>query len=419
MVITFFLNTKLWSQEVIDGIVAIVGDEIILRTELLQAAQNLAYQMQVNPQTQVEEFQALTKEVLENLINEKVLLAKAVEDTIEVTDQEVESALESRIQMLINQLGSSEKVEAYFGSPIRKIKRDYRDEIRKQLTVQAVQQEKLNNVKVSRLEVESFYETMKDSLPDQKPMVKIRHILLEIQAGETSKRSAMERLRQIQELIRNGEDFGELAKRYSEDPGSVNNGGDLGFVEKGTLFQSFEEAAFQLEPNQVSDVVETPVGLHLIQTTEKRGEKVRMRHILIRVEVTSQDDSEVLDSLTEIRMKALNGEDFSELAKEYSQDQSTKEEGGDLGWLPVEELQIQAFKSAVDTLDADEITLPFKTQFGYHIVKLEGRSEARKLALENDWEQIQEWTLGMKRQNVLKTWIEEVKKDIYVKINEI
>ena len=214
MVITFFLNTKLWSQEVIDGIVAIVGDEIILRTELLQAAQNLAYQMQVNPQTQVEEFQALTKEVLENLINEKVLLAKAVEDTIEVTDQEVESALESRIQMLINQLGSSEKVEAYFGSPIRKIKRDYRDEIRKQLTVQAVQQEKLNNVKVSRLEVESFYETMKDSLPDQKPMVKIRHILLEIQAGETSKRSAMERLRQIQELIRNGEDFGELAKRY-------------------------------------------------------------------------------------------------------------------------------------------------------------------------------------------------------------
>ena len=187
--IILFLNTISWSQDKIDGIIAIIGDEIILRTELLQAAQQLAFQMQINPQTQSEEFETLKKNVLEDLINEKVLLAKAVEDTIEVTDQEVESALESRIQMLINQLGSGEKVEAYFGSPIKKIKRDYRDGIRKQLTVQAVQQEKLKDVKVSRLEVESFYETMRDSLPDQKPMVKIRHILLEIQAGEASKRA--------------------------------------------------------------------------------------------------------------------------------------------------------------------------------------------------------------------------------------
>ena len=417
--VALLLNTLLWSQEIIDGIVAIVGDEIILRSDLLRTSQNLAMQMRLNPQTQVEEFEKLKKDVLQNLINEKVLLVKAVEDTIVVEDQQVEAALDDRIQQLINQLGSKEKLEAYFGSPIKKIKKDYRDEIRKQLTVQAVQQEKLMNVKASRHEVESFYETMKDSLPDQKPMVNVRHIILELQAGETSKLSAIGRIREIQELIRRGEDFGELAKRYSEDPGSARNGGELGFVEKGTLFQSFEEVAFQLEPNEVSDVVETPVGFHLIQMIEKRGEKANMRHILIRIEVTSRDEGEVLDKLSDIRKRALSGEDFGELAKEFSQDLSTKEMGGDLGWLPLEELQIEAFKSAVDTLQIGEITHPFKTQFGYHIVKLEGRTEARKISLESDWDQIQEWTLAMKRQNVLNEWIEEVKKDIFIKINEI
>ncbi|GAG35719.1 unnamed protein product, partial [marine sediment metagenome] len=193
--VALLLNTLLWSQEIIDGIVAIVGDEIILRSDLLRTSQNLAMQMRLNPQTQVEEFEKLKKDVLQNLINEKVLLVKAVEDTIVVEDQQVEAALDERIQQLINQLGSKEKLEAYFGSPIKNIKKDYRDEIRKQLTVQAVQQEKLMNVMVSRHEVESFYETMKDSLPDQKPMVNVRHILLELQAGETSKLSAMGRIR--------------------------------------------------------------------------------------------------------------------------------------------------------------------------------------------------------------------------------
>ncbi|GAG24231.1 unnamed protein product, partial [marine sediment metagenome] len=187
----------------------------------------------------------------------------------------------------------------------------------------------------------------------------------------------------------------------------------------GTLFQSFEEVAFQLEPNEVSDVVETPVGFHLIQMIEKRGEKANMRHILIRIEVTSRDEGEVLDKLSDIRKRVLSGEDFGELAKEFSQDLSTKEMGGDLGWLPLEELQIEAFKSAVDTLQDGEITFPFKTQFGYHIVKLEGRTEARKISLEGDWDQIQDWTMAMKRQNVLNEWIEEVKKDIFIKINEI
>ena len=416
--IALFYSWTSHAQEVLEGIVAIVGDEIILHTQLIQAAQGFALQMGVNPRAQPEEFEKIKDNILQNLINEKVLLAKAIEDTVTVDDQQVESALESRIEELTQQLGSKERVEAYFGSPIRKIKRDYRDEIRKQLIVSTVQQEKLRDIKVSRSEVTSFYETMKDSLPDQKPRVKIRHILIDVRPGESAKQQAMERMREIQERIRQGEDFSELAKLYSEDPGTASNGGALGFVEKGTLFQSFEETAFQMEPGEISDVVETPVGLHLIQLIEKRGDKASMRHILIRVEVTSVDENTVLETLRQIRERVLAGESFEELAKEYSQDETTKELGGDLGWLPPDQLQIEAFKSAIDTLQTDEITRPFKTQFGYHIVKLEGRSEARKVSLEEDWEQVEYWALSTKRQKVIEEWIAELRKKIYIKINE-
>jgi peptidyl-prolyl cis-trans isomerase SurA len=209
-----------------------------------------------------------------------------------------------------------------------------------------------------------------------------------------------------------------LAKLYSEDPGTASNGGALGFVEKGTLFQSFEETAFQMESGDISDVVETPVGLHLIQLIEKRGDKASMRHILIRVEVTSVDESTVLDTLRHIRERVLAGESFEDMAQKYSQDETTKDVGGDLGWLPPDQLQIEAFKSAIDTLQSDEITRPFKTQFGYHIVKLEGRRSARKVSLEEDWEQVEYWALSTKRQEVIEEWIAELRKKIYIKINE-
>lgn len=411
-------STMLLAQQVLDGIAAIVGDEIILRTELLQTAQGFAIQMGIDPATQPKKFAKLKKDVLNNLINEKVLLAKAKEDTITVDDQRVEAALEGRIQELIKRLGSKEKVEAYFGAPINKIKRDYREDIRDQLIVQTLQQKKLGTVQISRSEVKKFYKTMKDSLPERKPMVKLRHILLEVRPGKKARERAMAQIREVQSKLRQGESFEKLAKQYSEDPATAGRGGDLGFVERGTLFHSFEETAFSLKPGEISDVVETPVGLHLIQMIEKRGDKVRVRHILIRLETTPQDEKAVIDTLNMIRNKTLAGEDFAKLAKEYSQDTSTKEQGGDLGWMPLEQLQIEAFKNAVDTLKTGQISRPFKTRFGYHIVKLEGKKTARKFSLKEDWDQIREWALNAKRQRILNQWINDLKKNIYIEIKK-
>lgn len=407
-----------FAEDFIDGIVAIVGDEIILYSELMQTTQGFAIQMGLNPQQQPDKMEALKKEVLQNLISERVLLAKAEEDTITVEDQQVDTELENKIQDFILQLGSREKVEAQFGMSIQKIKRDYREEIRKQLIVQKVRMEKLQNLSISRREVEEFFLSNQDSLPSRKPMVHLRHILLTVKAGDETRQSAYKKILDIQKRLLAGENFEDLAKQYSEDPGTADKGGDLGFIERGMLYKEFEEAAFQLENGQISDIVETPVGFHIIQMIEKRGDRVHVRHILVRLQTSAEDEQKIVKKLEHIREEALAGESFAELAKKYSEDETTKDEGGDLGWLPIEMLQIEQFKNLAYALKAGEISEPFKTPFGYHLVKLVEKKPARKLNLTDDYEDIKNIALNMKQQKVLADWVEELKKSMYIEIKQ-
>ena len=400
------------------AIVAIVGDEIILYSELMQTTQGFAIQMGLNPQKQPDKMEALKKEVLQNLISERVLLAKAEEDTITVEDQQVDTELENKIQDFILQLGSREKVEAQFGMSIQKIKRDYREEIRKQLIVQKVRMEKLQNLSISRREVEEFFLSNQDSLPSRKPMVHLRHILLTVKAGEETRQSAYKKILEIQKRLLAGENFEDLAKQYSEDPGTADIGGDLGFIERGMLYKDFEEAAFQLENGEISDIIETPVGFHIIQMVEKRGDRVHVRHILVRLQTSAEDEDKIVEKLEHIKEEALAGESFAELAKKYSEDETTKDEGGDLGWLPIEMLQIEQFKNLAYTLNAGEISEPFKTPFGYHLVKLEEKKPARKLNITDDYEDIKNMALNMKQQKVLTVWVEELKKSMYIEVKQ-
>ncbi|MBN2029136.1 peptidylprolyl isomerase [bacterium] len=412
------ISYPLLSQELIDGVMAVVGEEIILYTDVIQAAQIYAVQYGIDPINEIQEYNRLKQEILESLINDKILLAKAVEDTITVTDQQVETALEERIQNLVLQLGSEAEVERYFGSTIWQIKKDYREDIRKLLIIETLKQQKSMDVNISRTEVEAYFNIQKDSLPQRKTMVKARHILMQLQAGESTRRTAMRRMEEIQDRLNDGQDFAELAKLYSEDPGTASIGGDLGYIERGTLFESFEEAGFQLEPGEISGIVETPVGFHLIQMIDNQGDRAHMRHLLVRMNVTQQDESSLIDTLNAVRERVLAGEDFGALAREYSQDESTKDSGGDLGWLPIEDLEIPTFKSVVDTLQEGYISLPFRTEFGYHLVMVEERDEARAYSLEKDWDEIKTAALNAKIVEVLDQWVEELKGNMYIRVNE-
>lgn len=414
--LSLWLAQGLLGQEIIDGIVAVVGDEIILKSELQQMAQFYAFQMGINPTEQKSKFEILKKDILQNLIDDRILLTKAKEDTITVDDQKVEAELTNRIQSMIQQLGSEQQLEAQFGAPLKKIKRDNREEVRKMLVVRELQNKKFRGLQISRREVETFYETVKDSLPEKRPMVKLNQILLQIHPGEASREEALNRIKAIQERLKQGEGFAELAKQYSDDPGTANRGGELGFVERGTLFPSFEEAAFKLDAGQNSDIVETPVGFHIIQMIEKRGDKINVRHILIRIEKSDADSKAVYEKLEKIRERAINGEDFHKLASECSEDSTTKAQGGELGWFALDDIQIEEFKNIVDTIKVGEISKPFQTQFGYHIVKLDEKRGKRKYNLEEDYDDFKAKAFEAKMQKLRKQWIEELKKTIYIQI---
>ncbi len=409
-------SVRAQQPQIIDGIAAIVGDEIVLRSEVNQYTINTALQMGIDLQKNPQKLKTLRKQVLKNLIVQKVLLQKAREDSVQVDDSQVDQALDNQVQQWIKQMGSKEAVEKYFGGSINKIKRQFRDDIKNRMLVDKLQQENFKKVHVSRTEVEQFYKTMKDSLPKRGTSVNLSHILLTVKAGKHAKEEAYQRISKILDQLKAGADFAELAKTYSEDPGSAANGGDLGYVKRGDFVKSFEEVAFKLQPGQISGIVETKFGYHIIQMMDRKGEKIRVRHILIRVVPTQQDELNTVKEIKDLYRRAKAGENFAELAKKYSDDQTTKDKGGNLGWFEINQLKVKEFRAVAETLKVGEVSEPFKTKFGYHIVKLNDRREGGAWSLDKDWEQLEQMALARKRNEEFQKWVQGLRKNVYIDV---
>lgn len=406
-------------QEVLDKIIAIVGENIILQSELYQYSYSLALQLGIDPQKEPDKLRQLQDETLENLIVQKVLLEKARQDSIEVSDRHVDVALDDRINQMIQQLGSEEKVEKYFGMSLRQIRREFRDDIREGLLVEAIQNKKNQEVQISRREVEEFYRAHRDSLPELKESVKLSHILMSVEPSAAAVAAARQKIEELKSRLDKGEDFVELARQFSEDPGSASKGGDLGLMQRGDLVKEFEEVAFALNPGEISDIVRTRFGFHIIQLIKRVGDKINPRHILVRLDTSPEDAKVTVERMNELRSEILAGKlTFAEAAQKYSKDEQTASKGGDLGWFQIDQFQIPAFKTAVANLNVGEISEPVNTRFGYHLIRLDDRREARKLDLKSDWQQIEQWALNLKRQQQFQKWVSEVKKEIYIEIKK-
>jgi peptidyl-prolyl cis-trans isomerase SurA len=327
--------------------------------------------------------------------------------------------LEERLKTMVAQLGSEEKVEEYFGQPLRKIRRMLREGIEEGLLVRTLQQRKFREIKVSRREVEEFYHTMKDSLPSIKASVRLSHILLSIAPGEDAVQGARAKIDTLLQRVRRGEDFAALARAYSEDPGSAQKGGELGFIQRGDFVREFEEAAFALQPGEISEVVRSQFGFHVIQLIDRRGEKINARHILIRLATTPEDEKNTEAFARRLRDDILAGTTaFEDAAKQNSSDKTTSDQGGSLGWFETDQLQVQAFREAARTLQSGEISQPLKTQFGFHLVRLDERRDPRQFSLQQDWHQIQEMALSYKGEQEFQRWLETLKKQMYIRLAE-
>jgi len=412
--ISILLSVCLLAQAgVIDKVVAVVDNEIILQSELDFQASVYASQRGMDPKSP-----ELRKQILNAMIDEKLVYAQAELDSIVVTDAEVAQRIEYQITVLKQQYGSEANIEKMYGMSIEKIKRDLRDDVRKNLMVQRLREKNFAPVEASRREVEEFYETYKDSLGMIPEKLRIYHIFRNPKTTDRLKNQYRDFAKAVLDSIKNGASFEEMAKKYSEDPGSKVFGGDLGFVKKGVFYPQFEAAAFALEVGQLSDIVETPVGYHIIELLEKRGESIHTRHILFKFKTDEGADLETITFLTELRDSIVNGVNtFQNYAKRYSEDKETAPFSGDLGTFYINQLD-KNLLDVVSKMKQDDISFPKRIDYGqgiygYHIVYLQSRVPQHPASLEEDYTELKRLADEYKKQKQYETWVASLRDKIY------
>jgi len=404
------------AAQVMDRIVAVVGDEIILLSELETRVQLAVMQLQVDPED-AETLNQLRGALLKDLVDEKLILVQARRDSIQVTAQEVDQAITAQIAQIKNQLGSEEAFQNQLAAEeltLQDLKKQYRPQIRNQLLREKLIRQKLSNTTVSSKEVMDFYQTYRDSLPVQGESVRLRHIMMTVAPSEEEKQAAFQKAREVLAKTRAGESFESLARSYSQCP-SAESGGDLGYFSRGEMVPEFERAVFALNPGEISDVVETMYGYHIIRCEDRQADRARVRHILIALSTSEEDEDRLVARMSEIRERILSGEDFTALVEEYSQDPYSREKGGDLGWYPLDQLTAQ-FRSVVDTMSVGNVSEPIATSSGYHLLQVVDRVSQRQITMEDDWEALQELARQHKISQILEAWLEQLRDEIYVDV---
>lgn len=410
-----FLSISLYAQ-VLDKIIAVVDNEIILKSELDFRVAMEAAQRNISPSDTT-----LRRMIFNSLIEEKLMYAQAEIDTIKVTDEQVTQQLEYQINYFIQQYGSREKLEQVYGMPLEKIKRSLQDDTRKNIMAQLLQQKKFGQVESSRKEVEDFFESIRDSLPVVQQKFHIYHIFQNPKTGERIKQKARDFAKSLIDSIKAGKDFAELAKKYSDDPGSQANGGDLGFQKRGVLVPEFEAAAYALATNQISNVVESPFGFHIIQLIARRGDAIHARHILVKIKADDEADLRSIEFLNDLRDSIVrNVNTFEYYAKKYSDDKENAKFGGEIGIFESSQLD-KSLSDVVFRLKEGDISFPKRIEidrnsYGYHIVKLAKRIPEHKANLDLDYPEIKRLADYAKKQKLYAEWIKEIKEKIFWEI---
>lgn len=419
--LTAFLFLSIFADErqKLDGVVAVIGDEIVLQSEVDAYTLLRLNSMNINPDSV--DIKKYRNSSLDELIDGKVLLVHAQHDsTISVKDQEVESALNNHISTILRQNNlTPESLEAELmkqqGMTLAKFKTEARKAIREQILKQKVQQSYVMTLKVGKKDVEDFYNQYKDSLPHAGESVQLSKLSLRLAPSDSIKQSAFEKIKSIKQQLDNGADFADLAKKYSESP-EASAGGDLGMISKGFLTElAFEEKAFSLSPGQISEPFETHLGFHIINVLAKRENKVHIRQIFVKVAPTQSQLKTITNKLDSIRTSCKNQNDFISLVKKYSVDLPSKSRSGSMGWLSIPELS-PSIRLAVDTLGAGSITGPVQEDNLISIYRIDNRVKDRALSLDNDWNILAEKTKDILAQKKLIELVSKWRKETFIDI---
>lgn len=419
-----FYEIKAQSTEgvLIDKIIAKVDDYIILKSELEKSYLEFLSRGEISTGDS-------KCQVLENLVVNKLMVAKADIDSVIVQDSEVNINLERRIQYFISQIGSEDKIEEYYGKTMNQFKEELFERIKEQLIVQKMQDEIVSNIGVTPAEVRRFFKKIPtDSLPFFSTEVTIAQIVKIPEISKSQKIEVRNKLSKIRGRIINGENFADLAAQFSMDPGSKNNKGELGFFKRGELAPEFEASVLSMKPGDISQPVETEFGFHLIQLIERRGNSYNSRHILLIPTSSEANMNDAKNHLDSLRTQIMNGSiTFQKVAKEYSDDKITANNGGffsdatGASRISVENLDPVVFFT-IDTMEIETITPPIEYRMedgtdAARIIFYKDKIRPHQASMEQDYQKIRSATLANKRNKRLVEWFKIAKQDVYINID--
>ena len=419
----FLCSSVAWAQpKTVDGVAAIVGGDIILKSEIDEQYDVFNSQSFGNEITYCEVF--------EELLFQKLLIHHAEIDSVTVGEDEVEANMDRRIQQLIMQMGDQKKLEDFYGKSVVEIKEEMRELIREQLTAQRMQMTIVEGIETTPSEVREYFERLPaDSVPLINEEVELSQIVKFPEISPEAEQEVIDKLKELKGRIEKGTSFSSMAILYSEDPGSNKKGGEYKAIERGVFVKEFEAVAFNLAKGEISDPFKTEFGYHIVQLLEKRGEELDLRHILIKPKLTQENLQEAKQFLDSVAAAINAGEmSFEQAANRYSEDEQTRFNGGMMSnfqsgdnKFEVSQLDRGLFALVNDLKEGEMSEASFyrtpDQREAFRIVRIDHKYAPHKANLEQDFTRIKAFALQAKQAGILEEWKEEKLSETFVKVN--
>ncbi len=426
LLVGFFAQMNGQDTMLIDRVIAKVGNETILLSDI-ESQYGFAVQQSgfADPSVKCE--------IMDGLIGQKLIVHHAKLDSVIVSPEEVESNLDFRISQVLRQMnGDEEFFEQYYGMTVATMRGNLREDLEQQLLAERMQQTLLNQVTITPREVKEFFHSIPtDSLPYLNAEVELAEIVINPKVNSDEKAKALKKVLEIRQRILDGADFGSEAQTYSDDPGSGAQGGNLGFAERGTFVPEFEATAYGLEKGELSEPVETEFGYHIMELLERRGNKINIRHILVKPEITDADQEKARTELDSVKAQIQRNEiTFQAAVKKYSYDKIPSFNNNGMLQNPntgkttfeTAELPSEIF-FAVEDLEAGDITdsmeYPLPTgETYYRIIKILDKKKPHRASLEQDYAKLQQYARESKRNEYFNNWINEKLESTYIQLEQ-
>lgn len=404
-----------------DGVIAQVGDKIILKSDLEKAlAQLRSNNIEIND--------SIRGEMLVQLISTKMMVRQAEIDSLPLQDEEIDNRLDRKIRYFSQMMGGEDKLEKFYGKSVVEIKDEFREQERDGILSEKMQEKVTSSISVSPKEVKAFFAKIPvDSLPLIDAEYEVGEIVMYPEISQEQRKYTIDKLNSIRNDIINGKiRFQTAAKLYSTD-GSARNGGELGYFGHGEMVPEFEAVAYKLKPLEISEVVKTAFGYHLIQLIDRKGDRLNVRHILLMPPILQGDYTAAQNRLDSIRELLVTGKiTFQEAVKKYSQGENSKGYGGIVrnpntgaGKLTAAEMGSELF-FYVEKLKVGEYStvISFEEQKkGYRILYLKSKSTQHVLNLSDDYTRVQNAALAEKKQNEMQAWFYKNRKSCYLRVD--